>query len=101
MPILGGSFLYSTDTPSGWTHIILVYIGPEDAQGIRIYHNGLQTGGSTGKNSRSNSPGGNSRVVVGRLIVDLDNFYPGLEMDELLFFNEKLTDQQVRDIFVM
>ena len=33
-----GLFWMSVAVPSGWTHVVLNYIGPNNGQGIRIYH---------------------------------------------------------------
>ena len=96
--ILDGGFYVYADTPSGWTHLTLNYIGPDDEQGIDIYHDGTLTGSSTAKHAGSRSPG-DTRVVIGRAFRDRDDYYGGVEVDELLFFNEKLTDQQIQDIF--
>ena len=76
------------------------YIGPKYGQGIRLFKDGaLET--------RSYIPWygtdkvGDGRVVVGRRYVDKDDDYTSLEMDELIFFNEALSDDEVRELYNM
>ena len=56
-------------TPSGWTHIVLNYLGPENGQGNKVYFNGTQVRSAALKAPITNNPGG-GRVVVGRHYVD-------------------------------
>ena len=35
--------------PSGWFHIVVNYIGPDEGEGIRIYHNGVEVANATTK----------------------------------------------------
>ena len=94
---MDGSFQTTESQPPGWTHVVLNYIGPNDTQGIRIYHDGVQTGSSDIKVAGTYSPG-DGRVVVGRNGYNQDSGYAGVDVDELLFFNEKLSDQEIMDI---
>ena len=41
---------------------------------------------------------GDGRVVVGRYHTDLDEKYASVDVDELLFFNHRLTDAQITSI---
>ena len=84
--------------PSEWLHVVLNYIGPDDGQGIWIYMDGVQTGSDVTKTPSARSPGG-ARVVLGKLSTDgVDDLYATVTVDELLFFNEKLGDQDIIDI---
>ena len=76
---------------------MLNYIGPGDGQGIRIYLNGALKGSDDTKEEVTTSPG-YGRVVVGRYSTDQDDKYASADFDELLFFNDKLNDQQVMTI---
>ena len=80
--------------PSGWIHIVLNYIGPDNGQGIRIYEDGVLTGSEVTKSGGTYSAG-DGRVVVGRPYVDLNVQHGWVNVDELLFFNQSLNDQQV------
>ena len=82
---------------SGWMHIALNYVGPDDGQGIRIYQDGVQIGSDDTKSSATLTFG-DGRVVVGRMYTDGDEGYAGVDVDELLFFDEKLSDQEIMDI---
>ena len=84
-------------TPSGWTHIVLNYLGPENRQRIKVYFNETQVRSAVLKAPITYNPGG-GRVVVGRHYVDYNTFYGNVDMDELLFFNEALTDQDIQDM---
>ena len=87
-------------TPSNWNHIVLNYNGPSEGWGVRIYLDGVQAGSGGTKNGTSLSPG-EGRVVVGRAYTNLDVHYASVDLDELLFFNEKLNDKHIKDIFNM
>ena len=82
---------------SGWTHVVLNYLGPEDGQGIVGYFNGVQGTFDRYKSGQSFSTG-DGRVVVGRYETDRDRYYAGVDLDELLFFNQKLSIQEIMDI---
>ena len=83
---------------SEWTHIVLNYIGPNDGQGIRIYLDGVLTGSDDTKSlDRDPSPPGEGRIVVGREFTHFDDKYASVTLDELLIFNQTLSDQQILD----
>ena len=78
---------------------MLNYIGPEDGEGIRIYIDGQPAGSSSSYDPlEPMAPSGDGRVIVGRYYTDDDSFYATVDVDELLFFNEALTDDQVTKI---
>ena len=76
-------------------HVVLNYIGPNNGQGIRIYHDGLQVGSDDTKTDVTFSPG-DGCVCVGTY--DDVSVYASVDVDELLFFNEALSDQQIMNI---
>ena len=41
---------------------------------------------------------GDGRVVVGRIYTNSDRQYGSVDVDELLFFNQALGEQQIRDL---
>ena len=83
--------------PTGWTHITLNYIGPNNGQGIQIYHNGVQIGNDATKSGGTLSSG-DGRVAVGRWRAFDDDWYGRVDVDEVLFFNQKLTAQEIQHI---
>ena len=95
--MVDGQFKALTSPPTGWTHIVLNYIGPDDGQGFTIYHDGARVLGASDKKPVTGPPS-DGRVVVGRRFTYLDEEYAGIDMDELLFFSEKLSDQEILDI---
>ena len=86
-----GQFDVSPMRSTGWTHVVLNYLGPNNGQGIRIYYDGEQTGSGYTKYTYT-SPTGAGRVVVGRYYTVHDAYYTSVHVDELLFFNEALDD---------
>ena len=94
--MVDGQFKAITSPPTGWTHIVLNY----DGQGITIYHDGGHEVGVSYKKPLTYPPS-DRRVFVGRRFTYLDQAYAGIDMDELLFFNEKLSNQEIVDIMNM
>ena len=93
--VSNGHFLTDVPSTSGWTHIVLNYIGHEDGQGIRIYTDGVQVGTETARSSGSDDAG-DGRVAIGRWVLTMSNWqYTSLQLDELMFFNAKLTDSEI------
>ena len=45
----GGLFEATRSPPTGWTHIILNYLGPSNGEGIRIYYDGAEVASDTTK----------------------------------------------------
>ena len=61
------------------------------------YMDGIETSSDDTKDSETRSPG-DGKIVVGRSSIDNVDFYASITIDELLFFNEKLGDQDIIDI---
>ena len=79
---------------SGWTHVVINYIGPQNEQGIKIYFNGVRR--RTDPTMDPHSYGiGNGHVVIGRYHTDIDDRYASVELDELIFFNKKLSESEI------
>ena len=95
-----GLFMAIFSKPSGWTHLVLNYLGSRGGQGISIYYNGHHQGGDTDMEPGSYS-GGNGKVVAGRQYTDRSEKYSKVEIDELAFFNARLEEQQIMELQVM
>ena len=82
----------------GWTYLVCNYLGPNNGEGIRMYMDGnqMEFGDST-KTPSSNSQG-NGRVVLGRLYTNTNAHYGNADMDEILLFNQSLTDDQISQL---
>ena len=89
--------MFGIPKPTGWTHVVVNYIGQQDGQGMEIYHNGESAGSDHTKSLRTLSAG-DGRVVLGRAYTDLDTWYAPVDIDEILFFNRKLSAEDIRDI---
>ena len=84
--------------PSGWFHVVFNLIGLNDGEGIAIYHDGILQERDTTRETRSKSAS-NGTVVIGRTLVDVDDNYGSVELDELYFFNEWLSDNEIRIMY--
>ena len=84
-------------TSQQWTHIVLNYIGSDNGQGTVVYFNAVQMRRDVSKVSKRFSTG-DGRFVVGRQRTDGDGSYASVDMDELLFFNYKLSNTQIIQI---
>ena len=90
----------STGRPDYWTHIVLNFIGPNDGQGIRIYHNGTEVASETEKYAYSSpTSAGNGKIVSGRRYTDHNPRYLTMQVDELLYFNSALTPDQIQSLY--
>ena len=78
---------------------MLNFIGPDDGEGIRIYNDGVQVAEVTRKGyqpctqDQTCMPDGT--IVVGRLETGRHRDYCSLKMDELAFFNEALSQEEI------
>ena len=96
LELLDGNF-WIPDLPVSlnWVHVVLNYIGPDEGtQGTRGYLDGELKGTDTVKFQIHYQPG-NARVVVGKDYTDLDTYYASVGVDDLFFFNQKLSDEQI------
>ena len=93
-----GYFYADHPRPTGWTHIVLNYIGPNNGQGIRIYEDGAEVASDTTK-GEGVYPAGDSRIVVGRYYTDRDEYYLSVEVDDPIYFNAALASDEVRSIY--
>ena len=88
-----GYFQTFVPKPSGWFHVVLHFIGPDD--GIRIYQDGVEVR-SARKYIRENPKHNGDRIIViGRSFAESAGTYSSIQVDELLFFNQMLIDPQV------
>ena len=73
---------------------MLNYIGPNDGQEMKIYYDGTQIESDTTKFPGTLSAG-DGRIVVGRRYTNTDYHYASVRVDELIFFNQALTQQEI------
>ena len=58
-----------------------------------VYHDGVRLNETGQTNSISNP--GDGRIVIGRRYSGLDEAYSSVQVDELLFFNQTLTEEEI------
>ena len=85
-----GRFIADHSKPSGWVHIVLNYLGPNN--GIKIYSDGAEQA-DTNKQSLSYSAG-DGTIIIGRPFPNVDRNYGTFQIDELVFFNQALTPEK-------
>ena len=94
MDVTNGNFLTFVTKSSGWFHTVLNFIGPDNGQGIRIHHDRVNVGSDSTKGGPSKNTG-DGRIVIGRYFVGKEGIYPSVQVDELLFFNQTLTESEI------
>ena len=92
--LLDGPYYVQPSKPTGWTHIVLNFIGPNNGQGIRIYYNGHEVASKSVRSERSVPPV-DSTIVVGKYYTNLNQDYATAQIDELIFFNHYLTLEEI------
>ena len=90
-----GVFKTYPSHPTGWTHVVINYYGPNDGQGVRIFYNGTEAARDTSKDSDQSAPG-DGRIVVERRSTGSDQDYASADVDELIFFNRSLSTSEIR-----
>ena len=88
-----GAFIAQHPRPEGWTHIVLNYLGPNNGEGIRMFFDGTQVASDTTKDWEFSA--GDGRIVVGRINTDKENKYSSAEIDELIYFNNSLSTEEI------
>ena len=76
------------------------FIGPKLGQGVQAFRDGIlhnsQTSGAVGDETT-----GTGQVVVGRRYINANGDYAHVEVDELIFFNQALSPQEVSQLYNM
>ena len=103
--LLDERFTVTVPKPSGWFHSVLNFIPgnkttdlEEPSDEIRVYHDGVLVG-SDFSEGVSRSLGGHGRIVIGQSYLpgtrNTANSYISAEVDELMFFNQSLTEAKM------
>ena len=87
-----GKFYREAERLADWFHAVLNFIGPDD--GIQIYNYGVKVNDDASKRQK-NYKLGDRRIVIGRLYTDLDQRYASVKVDELLLFNQTVTETEI------
>ena len=90
-----GYFLQEVPVVSGdWHQVVLVFHGLNNGEGITVYNNGTQMAMQSMKTEEALQMG-DGRVIIGRLYTELNGAYCSVEVDDLMLWNEALTQQDV------
>ena len=94
--------MFISTVPTEWYHLVFKYIGesPVSVDSVVIYHDGVEVGSSTQKVSYSTTAG-QSVVVLGRKLVQSELDFASVMVDELLFFNRHLTEEEAQILYNM
>ena len=96
---LPDEYLFTLHTkPSGWTHIVINYLGPNNDKGISLFYDGIEEESYTDETGGPRSAS-NGRIVVGRLLTDQNVGYTSAEVDELIFFNQALNSDAIFSLY--
>ena len=80
--------------------MIFNYIGTGHGEGVTIYHDGVE---ELRKDYRNNNPygyaAGSGVVVIGRPYPSSDEKYASVMVDESMFFNRKLTLEEIENLY--
>ena len=98
MYLLDGKYFVEFSKPSGWFHAVLNYLGPGDNEGIQMFFDGVEMERDM---TQSGGPfsAGDGRIVVGRRFTDQDKLQASIAVDELIFFNQSLTVDDIEALY--
>ena len=74
------------------------YIGPNDGEGSRLWINGAEVANDTDRSGGSR-PSGDGKIVVGRDYTNKDQKYGGVQVDEMIYFDQALNDDEVHSLY--
>ena len=94
---LSNSYMYKliSIVHDQWIHLVLNYISPSER--FQVFKDGALVPGQPTKIGYGRAPG-DGRLVLGRRYPNSD-YYSSLDLDEVVFFNRKLTASEVINIY--
>ena len=97
-----GYFLFHVEKANlfGWFHLGVVYLGPNNGQGLIVYVNGTAAGRGTTRVADVNQQG-NRQLVIGKKFINSDDDYSSVAADELTLWSRELTVQEIEDLYQM
>ena len=84
-----------TKTSNEWVHEVINYVGPNNGDDFGIYQNGEFLFNVRLGLTVNTFPSSDGRIVIGRSRTDGNSDYASVQVDELLFFNQSLTEQEI------
>ena len=92
MGFSNGYFYANVPTPFNWFHLVVNF--NSTVEGFKVYYDGVEVGSGDTWSGKSNRAA-NGRIVIGRSYTGRDVEYSSVEVDERLFFNEALSEEQI------
>ena len=78
--------------------MVINYVGPGNYQGFDLFQDGTLVEGTQYGGNCDATPG-DGKLVLGKRYVDEDDNYAWIDVDELVFFNRKLTASEGMKIY--
>ena len=82
-----------------WHHFACSFIDPDDEDRFQVFFDGKTSVKFSTFSPLGTSSTGSGRVVIGRVYTNVNSSYTSLELDELLFFNLALEEQDVQALY--
>ena len=92
-----GRFDAFFSTPTGWTNVVLNYIGPSD--GIRMFIDGQEVASDTDKETYDAVLTGDGKITLGRIFTKYDDYYATVQVDEMLLFDQSLKIKEIQLLY--
>ena len=77
---------------------MLNFIGPNGGEGIQAFKDGTQHAHHMWGLSDTQTDG-DGRMIVGKKHANVNNYYAHVEVDELIFFNQALLEEDVMELY--
>ena len=101
MRIPDGYFHYNhSPVPTEWYHLALVYHGPNNGQGMSVYHDGNLVKPDSSKSPKTHTESSGT-VIIGKRHTDQDEDYGSVMVDELMFWDRQLLPAEIQAIVAM
>ena len=92
------AYKYVSKVENQWVHLVLNFIRPHE--GFQVFKDGALVPGQPNTASVGTPMAmGNGRLVLGRRDSNTDVHYSTVDLDEVVFFNRKLTGQEVETLY--
>ena len=87
--------LSGTNSSNEWVHEVINYVGPNNGDDFGIYQNGEFLFNVRLGLTVNTFPPSDGRIVIGRSRTNENLNYASVQVDELLFHNEALTESEI------
>ena len=99
--VADGYFHYNNAPHSdAWYHMAIVFHGPNEGEGISIYHNAVLMKNDATKQTNT-YPDSSGIVIIGKRYTDRDEHYGSVMVDELTFWERQLTLAEIQTLSVL